>query len=369
MIVSICTYLTYSCTQQIPSLLANYGFIVSQVGNDGAVENRTASKVTATVTADDYLPTKFTEHELRGLNLDFPIAYRHPSPAHKDKLIFFGSDMPHLIKKIRNAFDNKSRKLKFRDRIMNLAMIKSVWLDYETPGAQLRRTKLGYDHFELDSYKKMRVFLAVQVMSQSAIHMIKEHCGNTKNDFDHEDYTGMLELFDKVDRLVDICNAYGDEQYSKNYKRRDVEKINHPKHRHIIELFDVLRLVEEWKKEAGGFTTKFITKQTYEDLLWLVFGIAGLASFYLKEDGSIAFDQGRLGSDVMEHFFSMIRSDNSNPDLGATRQAAGKIGSLNAVVSGNMFVGKRGRSNTAGAAVDAKELIAPLPRVKKQKRK
>lgn len=40
-----------------------------------------------------------------------------------------------------------------------------------------------------------------------------------------------------------------------------------------------------------------------------------------------------------------------------------------AVVSGNMFVGKRGRSNTAGAAVDAKELIAPLPRVKKQKRK
>ena len=277
--------------------------------------------------------------------------------------------MPHLVKKIRNAFDNKSRQLKFRNRLMNLAMIKSIWLKYESSGAQLRKTKLGYDHFELDSYKKMRVFLAVQVMSQSTIAMIKDYCDNEINETDVREYKGMLELFDKIDRLVDICNGYGAEQISKDYKDRDVDKINHPQHRHIMELFDVLRLVEEWKKEAGGFKKQFITKQTYQDLHWLVYGIAGLASHYLKEDGSLILDQGRLGSDVMEHFFSMIRNDNSNPDLGAANQAAGKIGSLNAVVDGNMFKGKRGRTNTAGANIDPEAYLAPLPHSKYQKRK
>lgn len=364
------TSITY-ILQEIPSLLYNYGFIVSQVGNDGAVENRAASKVTGTINAADYLPTKFTAEELRGLNLDMPIAYRHPSPALEDELIFFGSDMPHLIKKIRNAFDNKSRELRFRDRIMKLAMIKQIWLEYESSGANLRKTHLGIDNFDLDSYKKMRVFLAMQVMSQSTIRMIKEYCDDDSNEANIRGYEGMLELFNKIDRLVDICNAYGADQITKDNRRRDVEKINHPKHRHIIELFDVLRVFEEWKKEVGGFNKHFITKQTYEDLLWLVYGIgiAGLAACYLKEDKSITFDQGRLGSDVMEHFFSMIRNDNSNPDLGAANQAAGKIGSLNTVVDGNMFKGKRGRTNTVGANVDATAYLAPLPNAKYQKRK
>lgn len=225
--------------------------------------------------------------------MDFPIAYRHPSPSCQDKYIFFGSDMPHLVKKIRNAFDCPSRTLTFRDRVMNLAMIKSVWLGYESTGSQLRKTHLGYDHFELDAYKKMRVFLAVQVMSQSTINMIKEYCSYEDNDEDIDKYTGVIELFDKIDRLVDICNAYDAKQDSKAYKMRDVEKINHPKHRHIMELFDILRLVEEWKAECGGkFNNKFITKQTYEDLLWVIYGIAGVASCYLKEDGSLTLDQG-----------------------------------------------------------------------------
>jgi hypothetical protein len=342
---------------------------VSQIGNDGAVENRSAAKYTATVSAADYLPTKFTADELQGLNLDFPIAYSHPSPACTDKYIFFGSDMPHLVKKIRNAFENKSRTLTFRNRIMNLAMIKSIWQSYESAGSQLRKTHLGHDHFELDAYKKMRVFLAVQVMSQSTIGMIKEHCESDDNDDDISIYQGMIEIFDKIDRLVDICNAYHEDQDTKSGRARNVQKINHPKHKHVIELFDILRVVEEWKLECGGFNKRFLTRQTYEDLLWVVYGIAGIASCYLKDDGSLTLDQGRLGSDIMEHLFSMMRDDNSNPNLGQANLAASKIGSVNAMYQGNMFRTKRGGTNTVGANVDPEAYLQPLPGAKRQKRR
>jgi hypothetical protein len=132
-----------------------------------------------------------------------------------------------------------------------------------------------------------------------------------------------------------------------------VQKINHPKHEHIIELFDVLRIVKEWKRECGGFNKKFLTRQTYEDLQWVVYGIAGVASCYLKEDGSVALDQGRLGSGIMEHFFSMMRDDNSNPNLGQANLAAGKIGSVNAMYQGGMFRSKRAGNNSSGAKSDA----------------
>lgn len=128
----------------------------------------------------------------------------------------------------------------------------------------------------------------------------------------------MIELFDNVDRLVDIMNgaAY------KNGKSKDVELINTPRHRHIKELFDVLKIFEEWKAEsekrakeraqerkrekaqekakakakAKGASKKkvkgdgkgkkkevkkedkptFITSYTYEDLVWMVFGTAAV---------------------------------------------------------------------------------------------
>ena len=149
----------------------------------------------------------------------------------------------------------------------------------------------------------MRVFLAVQVMSQSVIIMVTEYCNRDDNKSSLEDYKPMLEIFNAMDRLVDIMNCYHENQITKSGGTRDVQKINHPKHRQVKELFDILRLFEEWRLECGKFTTQFITWQTYQDLKWMVFGVACMAAKYLKEDESIEIDTGRSGSDVMEHLF------------------------------------------------------------------
>jgi hypothetical protein len=240
-------------------------------------------------------------------------------------------------------------------------MICDIWKTTITPGAQLRRNHLTWDHFELDSYKKMRVFLAVHVMSQSTINMVTEHCNQNPNEFRLEDYKPMLEIFGAMDRLVDIMNAYHSDQLKKSGGKRGIEKINHPQHRHVIELLDTLRLFEEWRLECGRFTTRFVTWQTYQDLKWLVLGVACMAATYLKEDKSIEMDTGRAGSDVMEHFFGATRGKNSNPDAMQADEVAGRHASTNAVIDGRMFK-TRPTTNASHANTDYTAYTAPIPK-------
>ena len=262
-----------------------YGFVVNQLGGDGAGENRLAFKTLCTLSAKDVLLGHFLEEDLVGLPLDFKIAFPHPVPwlAKRGIIITVGGDMPHWGKKFRNALDNSSRFLKFRGKFKDLNILFDVWTASGdravTHRASLRKYRFTLDHFNLNSYLKMRVFLALQIMSQTCIRMIREVC-EEEEDYDIDDFGPMIALFDKVDRLVDIMNARTNDSTGKT-----VEYINRPRHRHVMEMFDVLRLFEEWRSEVGGFNEKFITKQTWEDLVWMVFGLAGVACF-LKEDGS-----------------------------------------------------------------------------------
>lgn len=184
--------------------------------------------------------------------------------------------MPHWVKKFRNAFDNKSRTLTYHGRIMRLAALKEIWQATESADTNLRQTRFSYDFFELDSYKKMRVFLATGFASNSMIDMIKDYCDAGHDEL--ERYEGLIELLSSVDRLIDICNAYDPDKPTHSKRKRDVYPIDCPRHRHVLELLKTLQLFERWKVECGGYNKKFITWQTHEDLRWLVFGIAGYAA-------------------------------------------------------------------------------------------
>ena len=61
-------------------------------------------------------------------------------------------------------------------------------------------------------------------------------------------------------------------------------------------------LFEEWQKESKGDAKEYISNYTHEDLLWIVFGVALVASLYLETDGTKTIHQGWSGSDVCEHF-------------------------------------------------------------------
>ena len=91
----------------------------------------------------------------------------------------------------------------------------------------------------------MRVFLAVQIPSQTMIRMFKDYC-NDEDGGHPEDYEPMIEIFVKVDRLVDIINVI--------CRDLNVESTDCPHHKHIYELFSILQLFEEWNEDTGGLT-------------------------------------------------------------------------------------------------------------------
>lgn len=339
--------------------LAFYGFIVDTIAGDGAGENRLTWKNLCTISAREILVGQFTEEELDGLPLDFMIGFPHPHPMYGKKItVIIGGEMPHWGKKFRNAFDNKSRTLIFGGMEMSLELIYRIWLasaDADVMGgATVRKLKFTHDHFNLNSYLKMRVFLALQIPSQNTIKMIRDHCANPSNLANIEDFQPMIDLFNKVDRLVDIMNGTGFKG-----KDRKVELINKPRHHHIFELFDILKMFEEWKREAGGYTKKFITSYTHEDLIWMVFGVAAHAALYLNEDGTNVMHQGRSGTDVCEHFFSMIRYINSNPTMQQAREGASKVSGGSGMYGKAFMHDSKANSGKAPSAT-AEELMAPI---------
>ncbi|KAL7524454.1 hypothetical protein ACHAXR_000576, partial [Thalassiosira sp. AJA248-18] len=269
------------------------GFIVDTIVGDGASENRTTFTTLADVSAREVFEPHFPSEILDALPTKMNIAFRHPNPHYNDILIFIGGEMPHWVKKFRNAMDSKKRELTFKGVEFSLSRLHDIFKKMGDTNVRgrcgVRRYKFGKEHFVLNSYNKMRVFLAVQIPSQTMIKMIRDFC----NEQEDED----------IDELVDIINA----TRVKNGKNLNVGFIDKPDHRHIYELFSILQLFEEWREDTEGFTHEFITRQTWMDLCWMVFGMAGVACTYLKKDGSRQIHQGRSGSDVCEHFFAKIR--------------------------------------------------------------
>ena len=85
---------------------------------------------------------------------------------------------------------------------MRLADLEQIWEATKSPGSNLCTTCFTSDYFELDSYKKMRVFLATGFASNSMMNMINDYCGEDVDKL--KNCKGLIELvLPDVNRLVD----------------------------------------------------------------------------------------------------------------------------------------------------------------------
>ena len=135
--------------------------------------------------------------------------------------------------------------------------------------------------------------------------------------------------------------------------------IDSPDHKHIEQLFDILRLFEEWKKETKGKPSKYITSYTYkEDLVWMVFGVAAIEKLYLNSDDLLSMHQGRSRSDVCGHFFALTRYINQNPTMKQCIGVGSRVASRNGM-QGNlsMFDSK---TNAGQAPVEASDYFLEM---------
>ena len=216
----------------------------------------------------------------------------------------------------------------------------------------------------------MRVFLAVQVLSNSMIELIDFYTDNLEKR--SEGYASLHELAKHMEWLVEIINS----TRMHNGKHKGCEAINSPDQEHITEMLQILEWFGVWyeqseakrlevahataaasgKRLKKGTNIWFVPKSTFEDLAWLVLGLSGIAVTYLKANKSRVLDQSRSGSDTCEHTFASIRNSNCNPTLSDARKLVAKASGVKA----NTFHGIS-RANTSGSKrMNLSELHSPM---------
>ena len=95
-------------------------------------------------------------------------------------------------------------------------------------------------------------------------------------------FAPFIKIISTLDRLVDIMNA----RSVYNGVPKDGRIIHKPKHPHLMELLDTLKIFAVQKKEAESNKEHFITPESYEDMTWMIYAFVGVAVTYLSDDGS-----------------------------------------------------------------------------------
>ena len=289
--------------------LAVYDVDVISFCGDGASENVSFFEGVSNISLKESLSVQtrdlFHSKDLEDM-LSFNIAMLNPLKCNGD-FIFFIEDMPHVIKRIVNALDRSSnssetRNLKYGYRCMNLNLIQNIWKRTGGNLNTLSFTKLSTKHFEKDNFSRMRVYLAVQVLSGSVVKLINMACQdkNIKLQFDREYYEPIIDLATHVNNLVDIING----RYE-CFNKENGEEV-------IKSLLEILKWFDDWKKhndndESDNLDeTNFLPKETWKGLRRMILGYIGMIDHYCLKHG-LTIHPKRTLSDVCEHLFSKIR--------------------------------------------------------------
>ena len=118
----------------------------------------------------------------------------------------------------------------------------------------------------------------------------------------------------------------------------------------------ILAIFYEWKNEAGKFSERFVARETYKDLVWLIGGLVCACTMYLKEDKSLILAQERCTSDDCEFHFGNIRSRNPSASVKDCEH-----GTAHAQATRTHTFSTRGTGNNSGKRKESKsELFAPM---------
>jgi len=299
------------------------------------------------------------------VSLEKKVAFLHPTRP--GVYVFVWQDMPHMIKRGVNALEysapavkGKRDLTKYDDddtpRPLNLAMTRDAWESTQEPGVStLRTSRLTIAHFEKDCFSCMRVYLSMQVVSWSVVTMLREYIAS--NEHLRALYAPLIELCEKLDRIVDIWNSRAE---------KNAPIINSSDHELLFEALDILEWFTLWRDDlafrAEDLDSKFFPNEWWEDLNGLVLGLVCTCRFYLLPDDSRALVQRRGDQDPCEHHFAHLRAKGGSSSAVTAYRACGGTG-----VAADMRVTQGGSSNNAKAPVDRGMATAPMPKRKRPK--
>ncbi|XRB19137.1 hypothetical protein RI054_20g89830 [Pseudoscourfieldia marina] len=242
-------------------------------------------------------------------------------------------DMPHVIKRLRNALESSSsltssRSLRFRQEEVSLDVLKYAWklsggceVSSLTHGGEDGKCPLSRAHFKLDAFSRMRVPLAMQVFGKRAQFCLKQHGVGPRY--------AMLALMEVIDELVDYCNGRSDDAGALTRCRA---------------------LMDEWRAESTTSTSK-LPPELCDDFNALCAGVAAIVADFPDCRRRL------LQQDICEHHFNNARHSAGGSQALDERSA-------NAAAATSMHVrlsrGTRGNCSSSPFAID-EELNVALP--------
>ena len=214
------------------------------------------------------------------------------NPFSKDQdPIFWISDPPHMIKKMRNFLVSSTRDMKFRNRQITAQHILDI--------LETGDTNIAIKHLNLDKRTRMNVKLAVQLMSHDVALSLLQHPSLPV----HDVYYTARYIYHTAD-YFEIMNSI------------ILEKDYMPK------LLHFLLFMQRWKqeidddsREAYVKNANFITKHTYKDLSRSLKGFIHLVQYIEENMPSLQIVPRTISQDDVENYFSLQRSRKSGGDI------------------------------------------------------
>lgn len=266
----------------------------------------------AAFVADGLSANRKMFQELNNLNLRFPYKCQNIfNPQHEIFLIF---DPPHLLKTVRNnlyASRTGGTKLLNKDgKFIRWRHFTAVPKLFET--TELRCCKLTDAHFRMQSFAKMRVIFAAQLLSNSVARIMRARGGE-----DMEASAWFAGIFNKWFDIMNTSTKFTYNADLKPYCSPDDSRLDWLEN-------DFLPQMRKWRDScAGGTATekakKFLSWQTYEGLELTTMAIVNLIRTFLPLlPTNYYIITKRLNQDPLEAFFGQIRKSGGtceNPDL------------------------------------------------------
>ena len=279
--------------------------------------------------------------------------------------IYFICDVPHLLKTLRNNFENSHGHLNSKDLrkdglSISWAHVVST-VDEDMSHALNRMPKIREEHIHLSPQLRMRVKLAAQVLSSTMANAIRQR--------DRPEMFGTAAFCQIMDKWFDCLNGRYLKAPKPNLRPYMANDPNDPRYQWLEDYF--LGWLTEWETEINalpGLTqsekNKFLLSyQTSQGLKITTKSFLDLSRALLAEEGAQFLLPEKLNQDRLEVFFAKLRRGCGDSDNPTVEEARHRIVSL--IVAGRQVMAPR----NANCVVDEegeREVFMPK---RKQKRK
>ena len=311
----------------------------------------------------------FNLHAYLGGVLPDGVVYKTPNLFCLARMIYFFADVPHLIKTARNCLYNSgsgscSRFMWNNGQHLLFRHIADMYY-HDQEFALHRLPKLTLDHVVLTSFSKMKVKLAVQVLSRTVSRCLLE-CKDPS-------VVGTAMFCQMVNDFFDCTNVRSTSEHERKRNER-IRPYTSPEDERLIWMKDTfLKFLEDWKQSIkvreGKFTAAeqekmFLSNQTYEGFKISVNSHVEAIKFLLSEGFSYILTE-RFMQDVIEDYFGHQRTQRGRSD----NPTAEQFGYNDLTIAVKRDIAPSVSGNTGGRYGKAKWYTVSDDPVKKRKKK